>query len=471
MAWLYTRHHDGAFIVRVEDTDRERYVEGAEARMLEALSWYGITHDEGPDVGGNFGPYRQSERLSLYQEHAQKLIDQGSAYYCFCSPEVLDEMRKQQQLRGEPTRYDRRCLAITPEEAFARSKNERHVIRMKFPAEGVTTFHDDIRGEVTFQNALIDDQVLLKSDGWPTYHLAVVVDDHLMQITHVIRGEDWLPSTPKHLVLYKLFGWDTPRFAHLPLILGADRSKLSKRHGSVEAMKFHDDGYLPEAMINFLALLGWSPKSDQEIFTLNELVERFDLDGFNKSGAIFDLQKLQWFNGQYIKKMSPDTLAQRLIPYLEKDNYIAKEGTGYVAASGIRVSHEYLVAVAASLQERLRVLSDVSKEGSYFFERPLYEPNLLVWKKSTPEITLLRLRRLIEVFTEFPDELLAAHTIEQRLMLLIETEHLDNGDTLWPLRVALSGRKESPGPFALASILGKSEVLERLNRACAIMQK
>src|SRR3989338_2085436 len=298
--WLYARHYHGKFILRIEDTDRTRFIASAEMKIIEALRWFGLDYDEGPDIGGPFGPYRQSERLNLYQQYAEQLIANGAAYYCFCSPERLQEIRKEQKLRKTPIRYDGNCRNLDPQAAFSRrAAGEIAVVRLKIPFNGQTVVDDLIRGRVVFKNSVIDDQILLKSDGWPTYHLASVVDDHFMQINPVIRAEEWLSSTPKQLLLYQALGWTAPRFAHLPLILGSDRSKLSKRHGSMDALKFRDDGYLPEAVINFLALLGWNPKTNEEFFTRAELIKRFELKAVNKAGAIYDRQKLDWFKALF----------------------------------------------------------------------------------------------------------------------------------------------------------------------------
>src|SRR3989339_1628550 len=323
--YLFAKKHGGTFLVRVEDTDRERLVEGAVESLIRTLETVGITYDEGPilvdgrlsEKGPN-GPYTQSQRLPIYKEHAQKLVEQGSAYYCFCSKERLEELRNQQQIAKLQTKYDRQCLKLDHEEISRRlAAGESHVIRLQIP-DGETTFQDEIRGPITISNSEIDDQVLMKADGYPTYHLAVVVDDHLMGVTHIIRGEEWISSVPKHVLLYNAFGFPMPSFAHLPLILNADKSKLSKRQGDVAVEDYLAKGYLPEALVNFVALLGFNPTGDREIYSLQELIDAFDLSCVNKSGAVFDHQKLDWMNGQYIKQLTNEELVIRCKTFLEK---------------------------------------------------------------------------------------------------------------------------------------------------------
>src|SRR3989339_1833333 len=323
--YLFAKKHGGTFLVRVEDTDRERLVEGAVESLIRTLETVGITYDEGPilvdgrlsEKGPN-GPYTQSQRLPIYKEHAQKLVEQGSAYYCFCSKERLEELRNQQQIAKLQTKYDRQCLKLDHEEISRRlAAGESHVIRLQIP-DGETTFQDEIRGPITISNSEIDDQVLMKADGYPTDHLAVVVDDHLMGVTHIIRGEEWISSVPKHVLLYNAFGFPMPSFAHLPLILNADKSKLSKRQGDVAVEDYLAKGYLPEALVNFVALLGFNPTGDREIYPVEELIDAFDLSCVNKSGAVFDHQKLDWMNGQYIKQLTNEELVIRCKTFLEK---------------------------------------------------------------------------------------------------------------------------------------------------------
>ena len=451
--WLYARHYHGKFILRIEDTDRTRFIASAEMKIIEALRWFGLDYDEGPDIDGPFGPYRQSERLNLYQQYAEQLIANGAAYYCFCSPERLQEIRKEQKLRKTPIRYDGHCRNLDPQAAFSRrAAGEIAVVRLKIPFNGQTVVDDLIRGRVVFKNSVIDDQILLKSDGWPTYHLASVVDDHFMQINPVIRAEEWLSSTPKQLLLYQALGWTAPRFAHLPLILGSDRSKLSKRHGSMDALKFRDDGYLPEAVINFLALLGWNPKTNEEFFTRAELIKRFELKAVNKAGAIYDRQKLDWFNAHYLRSLPPAELVHLAKPYLEK-----KEVEKLPPAALGRV-----VGVAA---ERAKTLLEIPALTTFFFKRPAYEPSLLNWKQTVADLTAQRINRLLEILKDLPAADFTEDNLENIVKSKINDEKLGVGETLWPMRVSLTGLKESPGPFTVAAILGKEETLERLSEA------
>ena len=368
--WLYARHHNGQFILRIEDTDRARLVPGAEDKIIEALHWYGLQYDEGPDIGGPYAPYRQSDRLEIYHKHAERLIETNAAYYCFCSPDKLEKIRTEQALQHRPIKYDGYCRLLDPQVAKQRRNNgETSVIRLKVPSTGETSVDDVIRGHVVFKNELIDDQILMKSDGWPTYHLASVIDDYLMKINVVIRAEEWLPSVPKQLLIYKAFDWDPPQFAHLPLILGADRSKLSKRHGSANALKFRQEGYLPEAVINYLVLLGWNPKTNEEFFSVPELISRFDLKAINKAGALFNQQKLDWFNSHYLRSLPPSELLRLAKPYL---NNIKSPD----------FSDQKLERILAVAVERANNLSAIPQITSLFFEHPTYDSSLLHWKKT-----------------------------------------------------------------------------------------
>ena len=315
--WLYARHTGGTFIVRIEDTDQARLVPGSLDAILDALRWLGLDWDEGPGVDAAHGPYVQSERLDLYREHADRLLAEGKAYHCYCTPERLDAVRKERQKARQPTGYDRRCREPEGAEQARKENPNPPVVRFKMPTEGNITVDDFIRGEVTFDVSLLDDFVLLKSDGYPTYHLANVVDDHLMEITDVMRAEEWLPSAPRHRLLYEAFGYEMPRLIHLPLILGPDRSKLSKRHGAASVLEFREMGYLPDAMVNFLALLGWSLDETSEVFSKDDLVKHFTPERILANPAVFNIEKLDWFNGLYIRGMDDDALADALVPWLE----------------------------------------------------------------------------------------------------------------------------------------------------------
>ncbi len=317
--YAWAKKNKGHFLLRVEDTDRQRLVDGSEERIIASLSWLGLNYDEGPGKGGPFAPYRQSERLEVYKKHAMELVEKGHAFYCFCTSERLEAMRGVQQAEGLPTLYDGLCKKYSLEEAKEKTKSEPYVVRLNTPEEGETSFNDLLRGEITFENKLIDDQVLLKSDGFPTYHLAVVVDDHLMEISHVVRAEEWISSTPKHVLLYKFFGWDLPVFAHTPILRNPDKSKLSKRKNPVWASWYKEQGYLQEGILNFLALMGWSHPDQKEEFGLEEFINLFDLKDINPVGPIFDIEKLDWLNGVWIRKLSIAELKNRLKEFYKEE--------------------------------------------------------------------------------------------------------------------------------------------------------
>lgn len=444
-AYLFAKKNKGKFLLRIEDTDRERFVEGGIENIKNTLAWCGLKYDG--------EPYIQSEHLDIYQRHAQQLIDGGHAYYCFCSKERLDEIRKIQELNKQPTGYDGHCRGINPDGAKKRVKaGESCVIRMKIDKTGVTKFTDLIRGEVEFENKLIDDQVILKSDGYPTYHLAVVVDDHLIGITHVIRGEEWLPSTPKHIELYKMFGWKPPQFAHLPLLLNSDRSKLSKRQGDVAVEDFIEKGYLPESLVNFVAFLGWNPGDEREIFNLKELIKEFSLEKINKAGAVFNLEKLDWYNREYLKKMSNKELAERCKSLFEKKYQISD--SRYQLAIDKVVSLE---------KERATTLIELAENVKFVFEEPNYEPKLLVWKKSDAGKTKQNLAKLSQFLANLSN--FSKENLEAKIGEWLKVEGMGTGDVLWPMRVALSGQKNSPGPYEIAEVLGKEKTLERIKNA------
>ncbi len=455
--------------MRIEDTDRERYVPNAVINILKSLHWAGFEPDEGvkleciTDSGdcvvtqeGKDGPYIQSERLEIYKKYAQELVDAGHAYYCFCAPERLSELREKQQAKKLPTGYDGHCASIDPKEAEKRAKaGEKCVIRMKMPKTGETIFRDNIRGEVSFKNELIDDQVIMKSDGYPTYHFAVVVDDHLMGITHIIRGEEWISSVPKHIQLYKYFGWDVPEMAHLPLLLNPDKSKLSKRQGDVAAEDYQKKGYLPEAMINFVALLGWNPGTEKEMFTLAELIEEFDLSRVGKAGAVFNIEKLDWFNKQYIKKLSDEELAERSRPWFDESGITTMEN----------FTEELLKKAIVLERERVTVLSELPDAVKFVFRTPDYPADLLVWKKSSKNEVKNVLPGLAELMNTISVHDWNREKLEEKIVEWIKEKEYSTGSVLWPLRVALSGQEKSPGPFEIAEVLGKDETLARISSA------
>lgn len=451
--YLFAKKNGGSFILRIEDTDRNRFVEGSTERLIDALRQYGVLPDEGPGFGGDFGPYIQSERLNLYTQAADKLIASGAAYHCFCTPTRLEELRASQAAQKLPPRYDGHCRNLSAEHVQELlSANMPGVVRLRMPEEGSVSVDDAIRGKVSFDYALLDDPVLLKSDGFPTYHLAVVVDDHAMQISHVFRAEEWLSSTPKHLFLYEKLGYPLPVFAHLPLILSPKGGKLSKRDGDVAALHYLEEGYLPEAVINFIAFLGWNPKTDQEIFTLEELTTAFSLEGIQKSGAIFDVQKLNHLNATYIRKLSPEELVARAgerVRFLQAD--FAKN----------------LPQVVALSQDRLVTLNDIEKQLRFMAELPEYPAELLIPKKSNAARTLEALTAISEELNSLTDAQIESEGIEEHVKSFVAGKGFSNSEALWPLRVALSGQQHSPGVFEILRALGKPRAIERLNTAIA----
>jgi glutamyl-tRNA synthetase len=450
-SYLLAKKHGGQFLLRVEDTDQARSVPGAVQNMIESLKWAGIEFDEGPGKDGGCGPYVQSERLHLYAQYAQQLIAQGNAYYCFCSSERLDAMRAEQVAQKLPPAYDKRCRNLTPQEiADNKAVHPHAVIRMKVPLEGEMTFNDLIRGPVTFSYKNVDDQVLMKSDGFPTYHLAVVVDDHCMNISHVIRGEEWLSSTPKHILLYQYFGWHAPQFAHLSLLLNSDRSKLSKRQGDVAVEDYRNKGYLPEALVNFVAFLGWNPGDTREIFSMHELINDFSLAGVSKAGAIFNIEKLDWLNGQYIQKMTGAQLLTRVKPLLEEQGLATRDDA-------------YLAAALELLKERVTVLPDFLSNGAYFFTAPASYDEKIVAKAWKPETALL-IKALVNLFAALP--VFDAGTIETALREYATQHSLGMGAIIQPLRLALSGVGQGPAVYQIAALLCREEVIRRCTAMC-----
>ncbi len=474
-SFLFTKKNNGSLVLRIEDTDQNRKVEGAVENLLKVMGEMGIIFDEGfyltPEgelkERGEFGPYLQSQRLDTYRKHAQELVENKKAYYCFCSEQRLDELRKEQTALKKPPMYDRHCRNLFEDEiklklTEIKAQGKNPVIRFAMPDEGRTVIHDLIYGDITYEHKLLDDQVIVKSDGFPTYHLAVVVDDHYMQISHVIRGDEWIPSTPKHILIYQALGWQPTQFAHIPLILNPDKSKLSKRQGDVAVEDFLTKGYLKEALINFVAFLGWNPKTEQEIFSLNELVEQFDLAKINKSGAIFDINKLDWINALYIKNKSTGELTKLLKPYWQ--------------TAGVDITQfkpEFISAIINLEKERLKKLSEIGEGTKHYFTTPNYAPALLVWKKSTAEDAKNKLLELKDFLANLPDEKFTRAEIETAVKNFIVEKQFDNGSVLWPLRVALTGMEKSPGPFDVTAILflgyGKTEILARLEKAVQLL--
>lgn len=454
--YLLAKSQGGDFILRIEDTDEKREVKGALESLLKILSWLGIDFDEGPHLGGAYGPYIQSQRLDIYKEYTQKLLDKGEAYYCFCSEERLAEMRDQQQKRKEAPRYDGHCRNLSPAEVEAKIKEGwPYVIRQKMPLNTCVEVYDELRGKIVFNSNDLDDQVLIKSNGVPTYQFASVVDDHLMEISHVSRGDEWISSFPKNALLYKSFGWTAPKFIHLPLILNKGGGKLSKRQGDVFVEDYKEKGYLPEALINFCALIGWHPKDDQEILSLEEIIEKFSIAGIGASPAVFDIEKLDFYNAYYIRQKSISELVDLCRPYLEKDKLIDEKTDPTLIEKVISVS-----------QERLKKLSDISDLSFYLFQDEIeYEKDLLIWKSLNLEEVKNNLKELFDILTEVKEEDWQQEFLENLIIPYLKENNKKNGDYLWPLRVVLSGQKNSPSPFELAWVLGKEKSLARIKKA------
>jgi glutamyl-tRNA synthetase len=458
--WLFAKHHGGDFILRIEDTDRTRSTEEANKTIIEGMKWLGLLWDEGPNVPGQYGPYHQTERLQIYKEHAQKLLDEGKAYMCFCTPEELEVKRKEAEARKEAPRYDGKCRKLPPTEIEKlKSGGRPHVLRFMLPPVGDTSVDDLVRGKVVFKNEVLDDFVIMKSDGFPTYNFAAVVDDSLMKITHVVRGDDHLSNTPRQILLYQAFGLTPPQFAHIPMILGPDKARLSKRHGATSVTEYRDLGYLPEAMVNYLARLGWG-HGDQEIFSREELIEKFTLKAVNKNAATFDVEKLNWLNGQYIRKALPERIVDLCMPYLEeaypslKESEKQKEGL------------EYVSRVVKCLQDRIRVTSDIASLSSYFFTEEIeYDAKARekhLQKAEVPSI-LTKLREKLSSVKPFDKQ-----NIEKVFKALAGELNVKLGVVIHPARVALTGRAESPGIYDVVEILGRERCLKRIDDAIAM---
>ncbi len=463
--YLFAKSHSGGkFILRIEDTDQSRYVEGAEQDIIDSLQWCGMKIDEGPNEGGDFGPYRQSERKEIYHKYAQKLIDEGRAYYAFDTTDEIDQMRERLKKSGNPSpKYDAvtrqsmiNSLTLPQDEVEKRLKNgDEYVVRLKVPRRETIRFEDLIRGHVSFESKGLDDQVLLKSDGMPTYHLANVVDDHLMKITHVIRGEEWLSSTPKHILLYQAFGWEAPQMAHLPLIMSPSGGKLSKRKAEEEGIPVNTKEYIrqnyePEALVNFLAYLGWSPGDDSEIHSLNELCHLFSLDRVSKGGAVFNHKKLLWYNEHYLREQTDKTIAERLRP-------IAK-------AKGVEFpDDEYLQKAISLLKDRVSKIEELLDMGSFFFDEPSEydEKALKKWKADSPDLV----SQYKEKVSALDEDKFEAATLKSHLEEVISANDVGFGKLMMPLRIAVTGQGFGPDLFASMELLGKETVIKRIDTA------
>ncbi|MDN5361935.1 MAG: nondiscriminating glutamyl-tRNA synthetase [Moorella sp. (in: firmicutes)] len=454
--WLFARHHQGAFVLRIDDTDTERSTEASYKEILAAMSWLGLDWDEGPEKGGQFGPYLQSQRLEIYRREAERLLNEGKAYLCYCTVEELAERRKKAQAEGRPPMYDRRCRYLTPADRTRLEQEGRQpVVRLAVPAEGSTVVRDLIRGEVTFANETIDDFIIFKSNGMPTYNFATVVDDHLMQISHIIRAEEHLSNTPKQILVYGALGYDLPAFAHVPMILAPDRSKLSKRHGATSVEEYRDEGYLPEAIINYLALLGWSPEDEEEIMPLEEMVARFSLERVSKNAAIYDTKKLTWINGHYLREGDLDRVTRLAVPFLQ--------ARGLLSGSLPPEEYNHVRGIVGAVRDRVKTLAEVADAASYFFTEVTSYDEKGVRKHFAKPGAAALLEEAGEELKALPE--FNALMAEEAYRNLAERKGLSTGQLFHPTRLAISGRTMGPGLFEIMELLGRETVLERLHRA------
>ncbi|MCD1146712.1 glutamate--tRNA ligase [Peptoniphilus sp. KCTC 25270] len=464
--YLYAKQNNGKFLLRIEDTDQTRLVEGAIENLIASLQWSGVEIDEGVLMEdgkvvqkGECGPYIQSERLDIYKKYVDQLIEEGHAYYCFCTKERLDNLREGQKMKGQVPRYDGLCRNIPLDEARERIANgEEYVVRLKLPHDRDIKFRDEVRGDIVINTNEMDDQVLMKSDGFPTYHLAVVVDDHLMGITHIVRGEEWLPSTPKHVYLYEAFGWEQPTYVHLPGVLNSDHKKLSKRQGDVSVEDFKGHGYLPEGLVNYLALVGWSPESNEELFTMEELIEQFNVKRVAKTGGVFDKKKLDWVNSHYMKKLSREELGELAFPYMEKAGYVNKEF--------VENNKEKYLVLMETIQDSLDRLEQAPEQSTFLFEE---------YKVTEEEaIEQLKGETAPDVIQGLEEALAEVDEIDQEfakgLMKKVQKAKGVKGKNLFmPARAAMTGNVHGPDLTSIIYLLGKEEILNRLEKAKSYM--
>ncbi|MCD5375146.1 glutamate--tRNA ligase [Candidatus Gracilibacteria bacterium] len=460
--YLYTKQNDGKFMLRIEDTDRARFVEGSVENLQNVLASVGLIPDEGPNNPGDKGPYFQSERLDIYQTHIKTLLDDDKAYYCFCSSDRLTELREEQQSLGLPTKYDKKCRYLTPEETQEKlDAGAQYTIRLKVPDNTEITFEDAVRGKITIPSKDVDEQVLMKTDGFPTYHFAVVVDDHLMGVTDIIRGDEWIPSTPKHVLLYSAFGWEMPKFSHVPPLLGEGGKKLSKRTGDVSVESFLAKGFLPEAMLNYISLLGWNPKTTQEIFSMSELIEKFKLSDVHRAGAIFEESRMEGFNSEYIKSYETTTLWNKIKTYLGRyDNEYLEEISNF--------PEEYILKILEELKTRMKKLEDFKTLTQFFFTDVAdLDPELIVNKKMKIEsLTDVKtsLTVALEILENVENKLESIDEIKNTFIDEIKNREMKNGQVLWPVRVALSMQQFSPGGLELIYIFGREKSIQRITK-------
>lgn len=457
--YLIAKKAGGKFILRIEDTDQERYVEGATEIIYRTLKRVGLNWDEGPDIGGPVGPYIQSQRMGIFKKYALELVEKGEAYYCFCDKDRLTELKAVQEASGVSPMYDRHCRNLPKEEIEKNlAAGVPYVIRQKIPLEGTTTFHDELYGDITVDNSTLDDQILLKTDGMPTYNFANVVDDHLMGITHVVRGNEYLASSPKYNLLYKAFGWEVPKYIHVEHIMKDKHNKLSKRNGDASFEDLMEKGYLSEAVINYIALLGWAPKGEREIFSLKELIDEFDISGLSKSPAIFDPLKLRAINAEYIRRLAPEKFAEHAAPYIRQT--VKREDVD-------------LGKIAALLQNRTEVFTDIPEQVDFIDRMPDYDLSLYVNKKMKTDCdtSLDALERALPVLEAIPQERWNEQTIHDELFKLIAEMGVKNGYILWPARVAISGKQFTPGgAIEIADIIGKPDTIARMKRSIEMLK-
>lgn len=458
----------GKFILRIEDTDQNRYTEGSEQMIFDTLNWLGLNWAEGPDVGGPNGPYRQSERFHMYADYAKQLVDKGEAYYCFCTPERLENLRERQKAMKKAPGYDGHCRSLSKEDVEAKlTAGEPYVIRLKMPYEGQTIVHDRLRGDIVFENNIIDDQVLLKADGFPTYHLANVVDDHLMGITTVIRAEEWISSTPKHIQLYKAFGWEQPEFIHMPLLRNSDRTKISKRKNPVSLNWYKDEGYLKEGLLNFLGLMAYSFKDGKEIFSLQEFKDTFNINNVSLGGPVFDLVKLGWINNQHMRLKDLKELTNLAIPFFKAEGYVVEEITEYE-----RIAIERIVEI---LREHAHTLKEIAKEAAVYYKDEYALPEITeemekkerkgierLYNTINDEIGKKSIRLFVEKLENYPTEEISLEDAKQILTDTLEEIGEGPGKVYMPLRAVLTGEPKGADLYNLIFIIGKTRTLNRV---------
>lgn len=453
--WLFARKMGGKLILRIEDTDVARLKEDSVSQILTSLKWLGINWDEGPEVGGDYGPYYQSERFDIYRKYCQQLVDEGKAYYCFCTPEELETQREKQRQAKQPFRYARTCRDLTPKEVKARiDAGASYSVRLKIPAEGSVVVHDLIHGDVTFNMDQYDDFVIMKSNGIPTYNFAVVIDDHLMGMTHVMRAEEHLSNTPKQLLVYQAFGWEPPKFGHMSMILAPDRSKLSKRHGATSVEEFRSQGFMAEAIVNYLTLLGWGPGDEREIFSLQDTVELFELEQMSKKAAIYDTKKLTWMNGQYLSELPLEKILPEVKPFFVKD--------GYVDEAWFAENEAYFAKLVDTVRVRVKTLQEIADASDYFFKDVESYDEKGVAKHFKPEAVALLEECIAAVEA---DDVYSLETTEAAYNKIAADNNLALGKVIHPTRLALTGRTVSPGMFDVMVLLGKEKTLARLHKA------